>query len=324
MGPLTIVLLVTTGVAATSLAASAVRAVSRIWLRHWVEQRLRGARLAEAYLEQPQRLQLAAGAGAAAVVVAGGAALTLTLRDAPAALVAWLAIMGLSVLWFGVAIPRAFGQRWSVVLAPFFLPLLQVVELAMGVFLLPARALAMLLRPANHATPADAEREALEALLSEGEREGVSLPGEREIITGLVEFGDKTLRDVLTPREQIFALDVTLTHVDQARQLAQSGYTRVPVFAGTLDTIVGMVHVRDVLTSEGDAALPMRPVGIASIDRRCSDQLFAMLQHRQHLAIVREGDGPVLGLVTLEDLLEEVVGDIDDEHDEQHPVTAPA
>ena len=110
MGPLTIVLLVTTGVAAMSLAASAVRAVSRIWLRHWVEQRLRGARLAEAYLEQPQRLQLAAGAGAAAVVVAGGAALTLTLRDAPAALVAWLAIMGLSVLWFGVAIPRAFGH----------------------------------------------------------------------------------------------------------------------------------------------------------------------------------------------------------------------
>jgi putative hemolysin len=159
-------------------------------------------------------------------------------------------------------------------------------------------------------------------LLSEGEREGVSLPGEREIITGLVQFGDKTLRDVLTPRDQIFALDVQLTHAEKALQIAQSGYSRVPVFAVTLDTIVGMVHVRDVLTSEDEAALPLRPVGTASLDRRCSDQLFAMLQNRQHLAIVREGSGPVLGLVTLEDLLEEVVGDIDDEHDEQHPASA--
>jgi putative hemolysin len=289
-----------------------------------VEQRLRGARLAEAYLEQPQRLQLAAGAGAAAVVVAGGAALAVALRDSPTTLAFWLLVTGLCVLVFGVAIPRAIGQRWSVVLAPFFLPLLQAVEFVLGIFLLPARTLEMLMRPTSHATPADTEREALEALLSEGEREGVSLPGEREIITGLVEFGDKTLRDVLTPREQIFALDVNLTHADQARQIALSGYSRVPVYAGTLDTIVGMVHVRDVLTSEGEAALPMRPVGIASIDRKCSDQLFAMLQHRQHLAIVRETDGPVLGLVTLEDLLEEVVGDIDDEHDEQPPVHPPA
>lgn len=323
MGPLAIVLLVTFGVAAMTLAAYSVRAVSRIWLRHWVEQRLRGANLAEAYLEQPQRLQLAAGAGAASIVIAGGALLALTVRSSPAALIPWLPLTALSVLIFGVAIPRAVGQRWAVSLAPFLLPLLQLVELLLGVFLLPARALERMLRPQLTATPADAEREALEVLLREGEREGVSLPGEREIITGLVAFGDKTLRDVLTPREQIFALDVELSHADQARQIAQSGYSRVPVYAGTIDSVVGMVHVRDVLTSEGEEALPVRRVGIASIDRKCSDQLFSMLQQRQHLALVREGNGPVLGLVTLEDLLEEVVGDIDDEHDEQQPVSVP-
>ena len=323
MGPFAIVIMIVAGVASMSLAAQAVRAVSRIWLRHWVEQRLRGARLAEAYLEQPQRLQLAAGAGAAAIVVAGGAALALALREAPGSLLILLAFTAAGVLLLGVAVPRAIGQRWAVALAPFLLPLLQVVELVLGVFLMPARMLERGLRPVHDGTPADAERDALEALLSEGEREGVSLPGEREIITGLVEFGDKTLRDVLTPREQIFALDVRLTHADQARQIAQSGYSRVPVFTDTLDRIVGMVHVRDVLTSEGEAALPVRPVGTASLDRKCSDQLFAMLQNRQHLAIVREGDGPVLGLVTLEDLLEEVVGDIDDEHDDHQPVAGP-
>lgn len=321
MGPLALVLLITAGVAAMTLAAYSVRAVSRIWLRHWVEQRLRGAKLAEAYLEQPQRLQLAAGAGAASIVIAGGALLTLTVRRAPTALLAWLPVMALSILIIGIAIPRAVGQRWAVSLAPYLLPVLQLVEVLLAMFLLPARALERIMRPRLSATPADAERDALEVLLREGEREGVTLPGEREIITGLVAFGDKTLRDVLTPREQIFALDVRLSHADQARQIAQSGYSRVPVYAGTIDSVVGMVHVRDVLTSDGEAALPVRPVGIASIDRKCSDQLFSMLQHRQHLALVREGTGPVLGLVTLEDLLEEVVGDIDDEHDEQQPVS---
>jgi putative hemolysin len=323
MGPFAIALVIVAGVAAMTLASHAVRAVSRIWLRHWVERRLRGAGLAEAYLEQPQRLQLAAGAGAAAVVIAGGAMMSLALRNEPATLGLWLALTSFGVLIAGVAIPRAIGQRWAVPLAPFLLPLLQLVELMLGVFLLPARVLARLIRPELAATPENAERDALENLLREGEREGVSLPGEREIITGLVEFGDKTLRDVLTPRDQIFALDVRLSHADQARQMAAAGYSRVPVYSGTLDNVVGMVHVRDVLKSEGAEALPMRPVGIASIDRKCSDQLFAMLQHRQHLALVREGDGPVLGLVTLEDLLEEVVGDIDDEHDDHQPVSGP-
>lgn len=320
MGPFAIALMIVAGVAAMTLASHAVRAVSRIWLRHWVEQRLRGAGLAEAYLEQPQRLQLAAGAGAAAAVIAGGAAMSLTLRNEPTMLAIWLALTSIGVLIAGVAIPRAIGQRWAVPLARFLLPLLQIVELLLGVFLLPARALERLMRPELAATQENADRDALEVLLREGEREGVSLPGEREIITGLVEFGDKTLRDVLTPRDQIFALDVRLSHAEQARQMAAAGYSRVPVFSGTLDTVVGMVHVRDVLKSEGEAALPLRTVGTASIDRKCSDQLFSMLQNRQHLAIVREGDGPVLGLVTLEDLLEEVVGDIDDEHDEFKPV----
>ncbi|HYW51965.1 MAG TPA: CNNM domain-containing protein, partial [Gemmatimonadaceae bacterium] len=229
MGPASIAFLVVIGVASMSLAAHAVRAVSRIWLRHWVERRLRGARLAEAYLEQPQRLQLAAGSGAAAIVIAGGAALTLALHTELAALVTWLALTAALVLLLGVAVPRAFGQRWAVALAPFLLPLLQVVELVLGVFLMPARALERWLRPGEPETPAEAEREALEELLAEGEREGVSLPGEREIITGLVAFGDKTLRDVLTPREQIFALDMRLSYDEQSRQIAQSGYSRVPL-----------------------------------------------------------------------------------------------
>ena len=135
-------------------------------------------------------------------------------------------------------------------------------------------------------------------------------------------FGDKTLADVLTPRAQVFAIDAALSPADAARAIAQAGYTRVPVVRGSLDDVIGMVHLRDVLATEGDAPLPLRPVASAPITRRCSDQLFEMLRRRTHLALVREGDGPVVGLVTLEDLLEQVVGDIDDEHDETPPAPA--
>jgi putative hemolysin len=319
IGPLFVTLLIVIGVALMTLASHSVTAVSRIWLRHWVEQRLRGARVAEAYLEQPQRLHLAAGAGAAACVLAGGLVLGLTVRQSRTALALWLAGGALGVLLLGVAVPRAVGQRWAGTLSPLLLPLLQFVEFLLGVVLLPAHALSRLLRPELAAAPINAEHNALEALLREGEREGVSAPGEREIITGLVAFGEKTLRDVFTPRDQIFALDTTLSHAEQATQITRAGYSRVPVYRGSLDTVIGMVHVRDVLTGEGEEALPLRPVPTAPPDRKCSDQLFAMLHARQHLALVRDGSGPVLGLITLEDLLEEVVGDIDDEHDDHQP-----
>jgi putative hemolysin len=322
IGPFVLLLILVTCVAAMTLATNAVRAASRIWLRHWVEQRLRGHGLAEAYLNQPQRLLLAAGAGAAAVMLIGGVVFTASLRDTPLELIAWLAATVICVLLFGIAVPRAVGQRWASALAPMLLPMLQAVELLLGVLLLPARGLERLLRPELAASADNADNDALQELLREGEREGVSAPGEREIITGLVAFGEKTLRDVLTPRAHVFSLDAALVPEMQARQIAAAGYSRVPVFSGTPDNVIGMVHVRDVLVTEGDRHLPLRAIAYASPDRRCSDQLFSMLQLRQHMTMVRDDSGVLLGLVTLEDLLEEVVGDIDDEHDEAPDMTA--
>jgi putative hemolysin len=316
VGPFVVLLIMVAGVAVLTLATNAVRAASRIWLRHWVEQRLSGHALAEAYLNQPQRLQLAAGAGAAALMLVGGALFTRLLRDRPGALVLWTLVAILAVAILGIAVPRTIGQRWASGLAPLLLPMLQLVELLLGVLLLPARVLERILRPELAAATANADKDALEELLREGEREGVSAPSEREIITGLVAFGDKTLRDVLTPRAQMFALDADLAPDEQARRIAAAGYSRVPVYRGAPDHVVGMVHVRDVLSTEGDRPLPLRAIAYAAPDRRCSDQLFSMLQMRQHMTMVRDERGGLLGLVTLEDLLEEVVGDIDDEHDD--------
>ena len=125
----------------------------------------------------------------------------------------------------------------------------------------------------------------------------------------------------MTPRSDIFALPDGVDAHTFASQIAQSGYSRVPVYNGTLDNIIGMVHAFDVIKARGEMPDRLRPVASTALEAPCNELLFRMLRERQHLAIVRDDAGKTLGLVTLEDLLEELVGDIRDEHDEPAPRT---
>jgi len=136
-----------------------------------------------------------------------------------------------------------------------------------------------------------------------------------------MEFGEKRAADVMTARADIFAVDRAEGPEAIAASIARSKYSRVPVYRGSLDDVVGMVHAFDVLKSGGDVWPPVRPVAPATPATPCNELLFSMLRTRRHLAVVRGAANETLGLVTLEDLLEELVGDIRDEHDEPAPVT---
>jgi len=94
------------------------------------------------------------------------------------------------------------------------------------------------------------------------------------------------------------------------------------VYNGTLDNIIGMVHAFDVIKARGEMPERLRPVALTTLEAPCNELLFRMRRERQHLAIVRDDGARTIGLVTLEDLLEELVGDIRDEHDEPAPRTA--
>jgi putative hemolysin len=109
-----------------------------------------------------------------------------------------------------------------------------------------------------------------------------------------------------------------------ANRIAQSGYSRVPVYRDSIDQVVGMVHVFDMLKNAGTENPPLRPLAFAKPGTPCKELLSSMLRERKHLAIVRDEGGATLGLLTLEDLLEELVGDIRDEHDEPAAVTPAA
>jgi putative hemolysin len=304
-------------VACLTAAGMAVRSVSRIWLRHWAERQLRGAGAAATYLERPHRLLTAANAGVSLALLASG--MILGTGELGAGLVwASLAFAGI-VIVLGQLVPRAIARRWPATLAALLLPLLRVVELVTAPLMAMGSVIAKLFVTPRNPSDAAPERDAIQDLLREGELEGVGEREEIAIISGVVEFSGKVVREVMTPRSEIFALPDGVDPHTLATQIAQSRYSRVPIYHGTLDTIVGMVHAFDVIKAHGETPEALRPVAFAAPEAPCNELLFRMLRERLHLAIVRDAAQHTEGLVSLEDLLEELVGDIRDEHDEPEP-----
>jgi putative hemolysin len=314
MTPLSLPLILTLIVVAWLTAGGmAVRSVSRIWLRHWAERQLRGAAAAVAYLERPHRLLTAANAGIALTLLISG-------------MVVGIAASGVGVIWealafagfvivLGQLVPRAIARRWPAAVAPFVLPMLRVADVVTIPITAAGRALVRLFMHGPVAA-APAERDPIQDLLREGELEGVGEREEIAIISGVVEFSEKIVREVMTPRSDVFALPEGVDPHTLASQIAQSRYSRVPIYRGTLDSIIGMVHAFDVIKAHGDVPGTLRPVAYSAPDAPCNELLFRMLRERLHLAVVKDDADRMCGLVTLEDLLEELVGDIRDEHDE--------
>jgi putative hemolysin len=224
------------------------------------------------------------------------------------------------VILLAQILPRELARRWPASLAPALLPLLGAVELLLRPLAAFGRALTRRgPRPAA-ANAADVSRDAIQDLLREGELEGVGEREEIAIISGVVDFSEKTVAEVMRPRAEIFSLAEDAPPHDMAIRIARAGYSRVPVHRVSVDNVIGMVHAFDVLKSFGESMPRIRPVAFAVPTDACNELLFRMLRSRLHLAVIRDADQRIVGLVTLEDLLEELVGDIRDEHDEPEPI----
>src|ERR1035437_596500 len=152
---------------------------------------------------------------------------------------------------------------------------------------------------------------------------------DRELVRSAVEFGDKVVREVMTPRPEIFAVPDTLTLKDFLEKLKENAFSRVPVFAGSLDHVTGIVFARDLLqVLDSDAAQRtvaqlQRPTAFVPETKKVAELLREMQQEKQHMRIVIDEYGGVAGLVTIEDLLEAIVGSIADEHDQPEDVEEP-
>jgi len=145
-------------------------------------------------------------------------------------------------------------------------------------------------------------------------------PQERALLANIARLRGKTAYDVMVPRADIVAMEVSLTLEEAIALIQREGHSRYPVFQRTLDDVLGMVHIKDVIGGIGKPAFSLngvlrKPLFVApSIP--VLDLLLQMRQQRMHLALVVDEYGGIDGLVTIEDLVETIVGDIADEHDE--------
>lgn len=167
-------------------------------------------------------------------------------------------------------------------------------------------------------------------MLVEASQEGGSMEqDDARLLEGVFEFSEKSAEEVMTPRTQIVGLSTNQSLRDAADEVARTRRSRYPVYATTLDEVVGVVHAKDILTAlrttpEATAGTIMRPPIFVPGTREVEDVLADMKRLKTHLAIVLDEYGGTAGLVTMEDLLEEIVGPIYDEHDRQVKVTTKA
>ena len=178
----------------------------------------------------------------------------------------------------------------------------------------------------GEATLRDQIEEAIESHEGEAPAVGDLTQIERQMLKNLLHFGDLTAGDLAVPRGEIVAVPSSISFEALVAAFAEAGHSRLPVYEASLDTVVGMVHMKDVFALQVSGAEP--PSDLAAFMRTplfvpesmgALDLLARMRSGRVHLAIVVDEFGGTEGIVTIEDVVEEIVGEIEDEHDEEAP-----
>jgi len=177
----------------------------------------------------------------------------------------------------------------------------------------------------SYTTPPITEED-IKGVIEQGLEEKAIEKEEMELVHGALKFDDTVIRSVMTPRTKMFTLNSKMFLFEALPQINQSGHSRIPIYGDTKDDIVGFIHARDILKElEKDnkmtslEQIARKPV-FASQEKMVSSLLKEMQGRRTHMAIVVDEHGSVEGLVTLEDLVEEIVGEIEDETDLPRPI----
>ncbi len=299
--------LLVTGFGAT--AGAALMTVSRRELTRVVSRRLRGTGPSLGWLAQADHYLTAASATTSLGILLTGASLpgivdaSSVLRSTAALAVATVAF----ALVIGYLMPRWLTRPRAEAVAAHVLPVIRPWSVLLGL-VLPAR---------SRGRPYE-----LRSIWREGAADGLDAEQEFQMIGGVMTFTQRQVRAVMTPRTDIAAVEEGATLAEIASVFTESGYSRIPIYRGTLDEIIGMLHAFDLFKLRPGDPLPVRPVALSPATRNCGDLLLDMQRERRHLAVVIDEFGGTLGLATLEDLLEELVGEIFDEHDGRQPVAA--
>ncbi|MEO8285132.1 MAG: hemolysin family protein [Chloroflexota bacterium] len=234
-------------------------------------------------------------------------------------------IAAVIVLVLGIAVPKALAirnpERTAIALFRPINSIRQVVSPLVGLAALLAKPVVRLVGGRTAPAGPFVTQEEMRMLVNVGEEEGIIQQEEEDLIHSIFEFGDTVVREVMVPRPYIVAVEDDSTVAHAADIALQSGHTRLPIFKESIDTVVGVATVQDILRvirQHGDDSSVMhvmRPVYYVPETKKVDELLRELQKGRMHMTIVVDEYGGTAGLVTIEDLLEEIVGEIQDEYD---------
>ncbi len=315
-----------------SAAETALTSLPRIRVSRMVEQKVRGAKLVSELKGKPGEFLSTILIGNNLVNIAASALATSIIIRYFAAR-GWLnvgvavgiatGIMTFLILTFGEIIPKTVAIRRADKFSLFVAPII----LILGLILKPiAYFINFISRPFIYLLGGRAPEkgpfiteEDIKLILAAGEREGVIEEEEREMITSIFEFGETVVREVMTPRPDITAAEPTKSLEEIRKIILDSGHSRIPIYEGSLDNIIGVIYAKDLLKARPDANVRdiLRTAVFVPETKKVSELLHEMQAARTHLAVIVDEYGMTSGLVTLEDLVEEIVGEIHDEFERE-------
>jgi len=344
-GSLGLMLLLLALYALFSMAETALVTVRRSRVEQIVEEGKRGAQTLRTLTNDPPRFTATIQVGITLLGFAAAAVAVITLaRPLVPALVGWGLPVGsaetaaivvvtiavaLLAMILGEIAPKSLAVQkadvWALRLAPFvsfwsvvFKPLTAIVIGVSNVLVRPFGATAQFETPMI-------TKEELEHIMDQGANQGEFDREEREIITNVIDFSETLVRSVMTPRIDMTSLPITADLRQTVETIMKSGHSRIPVYEGTIDNVVGVLHAKDLLpifqgeVSEVDLRQVMRPAHFVPETKRVADLLAEMRRSNQQIAIVQDEYAGTEGLVSIEDVIEEIVGEIRDEYDVDEP-----
>jgi putative hemolysin len=307
-----------------SAAETAFIAANRLRLRHLAEE---GSRIAARYLDdfrRPERVLSTTMMGVTIAHIVASSAVTAALLPALGGWAPWVATAALTpvMLVFGEIIPKTVAREWATSLvlrlyAPLRWASALLVPFVWTTNVIVSTLLRSVVDPAAESRRV-VSREELKALLAMEPDEADVTTAEAEMIDKIFDLGDTTVREVMVPLIEVAMLPETATPADAIALVTRRGFSRIPIYAQRETDIVGVVTAMDLLRRGADGATLAelrRPVSYVPETKRIDDLLREMQRSRNHLAIVVDEYGGSTGVVTLEDILEQIVGEIQDEHD---------
>ncbi|MBV8638664.1 MAG: HlyC/CorC family transporter [Candidatus Eremiobacteraeota bacterium] len=317
-----------------SASETALVAVSRLRARALIERKVRGADDVLKLVDDKSHMLSSILIGNTVALLAADSLATAIMIDLglPDPAVWSTVLMSVVLLLFGEIIPKTVassaGERYLLFLGKPMRLANAILTPITSVFIFIANVLLRIVG-VKHSTHMYVTEEDIRALVNVGAEQRVIEEEEREMIHSVIEFGDTIVREIMTPRPEVIAVSIDDSPRRALDVVIAEGYSKLPVYQESKDDIIGVVHDRELLIALSNGTLSqtslralMRPVQHVPETKKIAELLRDMQREKYSMAIVMDEYGGTAGLVTMEDLLEEIVGEIRDEHDidEQEPI----